>query len=167
MVRLTGHFIIISAFLLLSSCYTANKKEERRILAAREFSNQAIKNKDTAALASVWTTDYHVVTSRNSELPGRIANRDRFAKEFSARPDVIYIRTPENIQVFEAWGMASETGHWTGRWTESENGLEEQVALKGTYFAKWHRIDGKWMIRAEIFVPLHCRGERFCSRSPI
>ncbi len=138
-------------------------EETDKIRAAREFSNQAIEHKDTAALASIWTIDYHLISSRNREGSGRAANRDSFFKEFSDKPDVIYVRTPGRISVFEQWNMASETGTWVGHWTEKG----AQIELNGNYFAKWHKVNGAWLIRAEVFVPLMCKGGDFCDRSPI
>ena len=141
---------------------TTPDAEEALIRSARQLSNEAIAKKDTAVLASVWASDYHVVTSRNFEASGRIANRDWFASQYTSKPDVIYVRTPEAIQVFSKWNMASENGTWVGRWTD--NG--ESCELSGSYFAKWHKINGRWLIRAEIFVPLRCSG-KFCGQSPI
>jgi hypothetical protein len=69
------------------------------------------------------------------------------------------VRTPERIEVFDAWGMASEAGTWEGRWTEPDG----VVTIVGTYFAKWHRSeDGRWRIRAEVFVPTRCSGSAYC-----
>ena len=139
-----------------------NSPDELAIRATRDESNRAIANHDTAAIAKSWTVDYHIVSSRNNETSGRKANSDRLAAEFASKPDVIYIRTPDSIKVFEDWSMASETGTWVGRWTEEG----ESAELSGTYFAKWHKVEGQWFIRAEIFVPLKCKG-KFCSKSPI
>lgn len=130
---------------------------------AREISNGAIQKHDTATLASIWTWDYHVVTSRNFEVSGRRANRDRFASEFSSKSELIYVRTPADIKVFNPWNMAAETGTWTGHWKENE----ESIDLKGSYFAKWHKVNGRWLIRAEIFVPAKCSGGKYCDESPI
>ena len=164
MKRILIVIILISS--TIASCNrqskTTNDPEETLIRSARRLSNEAIAKKDTAVLASVWTLDYHLVTSRNFERSGRIANRDWFANEYNSKPDVIYVRTPETIQVFSSWNMASESGTWEGHWTE--NG--EPCELSGSYFAKWHKINGRWMIRAEVFVPLSCSG-KFCAQSPI
>lgn len=158
--------IILMTASVIVSCdhqrVTAPDAEETLIRSARQLSNEAIAKKDSAVLASMWTTDYHVVTSRNFERSGRIANRDWFASEYTGKPDVIYVRTPETIQVFSKWNMASESGTWVGRWTD--NG--EPCELSGSYFAKWHKINEQWLIRAEVFVPLRCSG-KFCDQPPI
>ena len=138
-------------------------EDEIQIRTARDVSNLAIEKHDTVSLASTLTSDYHVVTSRNAEVSGRHAMLDRFAGEFASKSDIIYIRTPEKISVFDQWSMASETGNWVGRWTE--NG--EHIELSGTYFAKWHKVNGHWKIRAEVFVPLSCAGGKICDQSPI
>ncbi|NOT76383.1 MAG: nuclear transport factor 2 family protein [Cyclobacteriaceae bacterium] len=137
--------------------------DEDLIRTERTRSNDAIQKKDTATLASIWTTDYHCITSRNFQASGRNENRDRFASEFIAKPDVIYIRTPEKIEIFPTWKMAAENGTWVGRWTEKGAKIE----ISGTYYAKWHKLNGQWMIRAEIFTPLKCTGGEFCDQPPI
>lgn len=134
---------------------------ERTIREVRTLSNQAIAAKDTAVLAMCWTADIHVISSRNSELSGKKNNQEAFSKEFGAGK--IFIRTPTQIQVFEDWNMAGEQGNWEGRWRDGENSIE----VSGSYFAKWHRIEGKWLIRSETFVPLRCTGSPFCDKSPI
>lgn len=170
-IRFTLLFFVV---LIVLSCNTSPqekkevieepiKTEDDPIRIAREFSNQGIERKDTAALASVWTSDYHVITSRNYELLGRTASRDWFFKEFSIRPDVIYIRTPVSVNVFEKWNMASETGTWVGRWTEKGVPIE----VSGSYVAKWHKVNGTWLIRAEVFVPLKCSGGDYCDEAPV
>ena len=138
-------------------------QDEVSIKAARMRSNDAIKTRDLITLTSIWTPDYHVITSRNFEASGRELNRIRFENEFETRSDVIYIRTPEKIEVFTQWNMAAETGTWVGRWTDKGSAIE----VKGSYYAKWHKIDGEWMIRAEIFTPVSCDGGAFCEEAPL
>ena len=150
--------LFVTVILTISSCGFLEGTEESQIRERRQISNDAIAAKDTAAMARIWTPDYHIVTSRNAEASGRRANAIRFAEEFAAKPDVIYVRAPEKIKVFIKWNMASELGNWVGHWTE--NG--KLVELKGTYLAKWHKVNGEWMIRAEIFVPVSCIGGAIC-----
>ena len=163
----------LTMFILMvvgSSCQHHQGPDETEIREVRELSNQAIAKHDTAALARAWTDDYHVVTSRNAAVSGRMANMISYGSNFSERPDVIYTRTPDRIQVFSQWNMASESGTWIGRWTEpgkTPENRDEKVELSGSYFAKWHRVNGKWLIRAEIFVPLACSGRTYCNRIPI
>ena len=138
-------------------------EDEIQIRTARDVSNLAIEKHDTMSLASTLTSDYHVVTSRNAEVSSRHAMLERFAGDFASKPDINYVRTAEKINVFSQWSMASETGNWVGRWTE--NG--EHIEVTGSYFAKWHKVDGAWKIRTEVFVPLSCSGGALCDKSPI
>lgn len=136
--------------------------EAMSIRDVRMKSNQAIADHDTLTVANAWTEDFLVISSTNSLAVGKEENRKLFVSIFSARPDVIYIRTPKKIDVMEEWGMASEEGTWEGRWTEGAYKIE----IEGTYYAKWHKIDGEWLIRAEVFTPTHCEGGSYCNNQP-
>ena len=61
--------------------------------------------------------------------------------------------TPSAVDVFPAWGVASERGEWTGRWTEPDG----VVQVRGTYLAQWRQVHGTWLIQAEVFVPTLAR----------
>ena len=154
--------LFLLACLLIGACSTSglNDSDEKEIRMVRSESNRAIAAHDTTSLAKTMTVDYHVVTSRNAESSGRLAMLQRFASD---APDVIYVRTTEAVSIYPEWKMASENGTWIGRWTKDG----EKIELGGTYFAKWHKVDGKWRIRAEVFVPLRCSGTSFCEKAPI
>ena len=155
----------ILAYLLFATCKPAlqpRNDDEKMILQARSISNQAIADHDTVALAKIWCDDYHVISSRNFEVAGREKNRHHFAMEFSTKKEVVYVRTPRKIEVNTFWNMAAEQGDWNGQWQEPD-GL---VKLSGTYYAKWHKENGEWKIRAEIFTPLTCSGSVFCKQQP-
>ena len=138
------------------------QSDEQLIRTARTRSNAAIAAHDTTGMMAEWTPDYHIVSSRNSEVAGASRNAYWFAQEFDKKKDVVYVRTPEKIEVNPKWNMASETGTWEGRWQEPDG----KVRIGGTYYAKWHKVDGKWKIRAEIFTPLFCEGSAFCDKKP-
>jgi hypothetical protein len=84
------------------------------------------------------------------------------AAQFKNRPDTVYVRTPAAIEVYPAWAVASERGEWTGKWTEPDGKLE----IGGTYQAQWRKINGQWLIQAELFVPTHCKGAKYCTQRP-
>jgi hypothetical protein len=84
------------------------------------------------------------------------------AEQFKNHPDTIYVRTPRTVEVYAPWGVASERGDWTGGWTEPDGKLE----IGGTYQAQWRKIDGEWLIQAELFVPTHCHGSKYCNQRP-
>jgi ketosteroid isomerase-like protein len=132
------------------------------VRAARAASNAAIAARDTIALASLVTPSYHSVSSRNAHSNGRAGEGERWRQQFSAHPDVSYVRTPVTIRLFVPWQMAEETGAWVGRWSEADG----RVEIRGGYVAKWRRIDGRWLLEAEVFTPTSCRGSAYCTASP-
>ncbi len=141
---------------------TANP-DETSIREFRERSNQAFAEHDTTTIALTLTPDYHIITSRNAEN-ARTEMLIRLSNDMSAKPDLVYRRTPDIIRVYPEWKMASETGTWKGNWTEP-NG--DKIELTGTYYAKWHKLSDGWKIRAEIFTPLTCSGGAYCDTSPL
>ena len=70
--------------------------------------------------------------------------------------------SPITIEVYAPWNVASERGEWTGKWTEPDGALE----IGGTYQAQWRKIDGRWLIQGELFVPTHCKGSEYCNQRP-
>ena len=136
--------------------------DERLIREARARSNGAIAAHDPAAMARLWMDDVHVVRSTGAQVAGRERNLERMAQQFATRPDTIYVRQPSAIDVYMPWAMASERGEWTARWTEPDG----KVDMAGTYMAQWRRVDGMWLIQAEIYVPTRCSGSKYCSQRP-
>jgi hypothetical protein len=102
------------------------------------------------------------VSSTSAQAAGKDANRRRMAAQFKNRPDTSYVRTPVSVEIYEPWNVASERGAWSGRWTEPDGPLE----IGGTYQAQWRRVDGRWKIQAELFVPTRCVGGEYCAQRP-
>jgi ketosteroid isomerase-like protein len=136
--------------------------EAEAIREARGRSNRAIVERDLGSIEGSFTENGLVVTSRSAVSSGRAAQREGFATEFRTKPDVSYVREPAEIEVFAPWEMAAERGTWRGRWTAPDG----VVSIGGTYFAKWRKVDGRWLIEAEVFVPGYCQGGRYCEEEP-
>ena len=136
--------------------------DEQAIRDLRARSNAAIAAHDLAGIARPWLNDVHVVSSTSAQTAGSQANQQRMARQFETRPDTIYVRTPATIDIYAPWNVASERGTWVGRWTEPDGKLE----IGGTYLAQWRRVEGRWMIQAELYVPTHCRGANYCKQRP-
>ena len=135
---------------------------EQVIRARRESSNQAIAKHDTAGIGAILAADVIIVTSYSQKQVGRAASVTSFASQFGTRPDVVYRRTPEAISVFAPWGMASESGHWAGSWTDTDG----KISIGGSYFAKWRLIGGAWLVESETYVPERCGGGKYCTKIP-
>ena len=73
--------------------------DEQLIREARARSNQAIAAHDLAAIARVWMEDVYVVSSTSAQTAGREPNQQRLARQFTNRPDTIYVRRPTVIDV--------------------------------------------------------------------
>lgn len=158
--------LLIFGGLILScskSVPTAMSPDEKAIREARAFFNKAIAEHDTALIDETWLDNFTVISSRDHTAEGKPANRQLFVNDFASKPDVIYIRTPKEISIMPQWGMASETGTWEGRWTEGSNKIE----IGGTYYAKWHKTEGKWLLRIEVYTPTHCEGGPYCDNRPV
>ena len=128
----------------------------------REGSNAAIARHDTSEIAAILAPNVTVVASTSVTTTGRDAYIARFAEQFSSRPDVLYRRTPSEVMVFAPWRMASESGMWTGSWTEPDG----KVTIGGRYFAKWREVGGRWLVESETYVPERCSGSTYCIRAP-
>ena len=155
---LAGAILITSAGAKGSQMST----DETSIRAARARSNSAIAQHDVAGIAAHWMADVHIDTSTSAQGTGREVNGQRMAEQFKRRPDTAYVRTPVAVDVMAPWTVASERGEWTGRWTEPDGVVE----IGGTYLAQWRKLDGVWLIQAELFVPTHCRGSAYCVKRP-
>ena len=107
-------------------------------------------------------TDVTVVISTGATTSGREANRASFAAQFASRPDVVYVRTPAEIEVMKSWDVASERGTWTGQWTQADG----VTKIGGNYLAQWRKVDGAWLLQGELFVPTHCTGSSWCAKHP-
>jgi ketosteroid isomerase-like protein len=129
---------------------------------SRSASNAAIAKHDTAGIARFWMDDIHITTSTSAHATGRVPNEERMAQQFQRRPDTIYVRTPSTIDVFAEWAVASERGEWIGRWTEPDG----KVEITGTYLAQWRKVDGRWLIQSELYVPTRCKGSSYCAKRP-
>lgn len=129
---------------------------------SRAASNATIAKHDTGGIARFWMPDIHITTSTSAHATGIAPNEERMAQQFQRRPDTIYVRTPSTIDVLAEWAVASERGEWIGRWTEPD-GL---VEISGTYLAQWRKIDGRWLIQSELYVPTRCRGGTYCRQRP-
>jgi len=135
---------------------------ERAVREARAASNAAIARRDTAALAAMVSASYHSVSSRDVHTQGRDGVLRTWVAQFAAHGDVSYVRTPATVRIYAPWEMAEERGEWVGRWTEADG----RVEVRGSYTAKWRRTGGRWLLEAEVFTPLTCRGSAYCTRSP-
>jgi uncharacterized protein (TIGR02246 family) len=147
---------------LLAAGASAQSSDEEAIRGARAGSNAAIARHDAGEVAETFLDDVTVVTSTGSRETGKGENRAAFESIFRARPDVLYRREPEEVAVLAEWAVASERGRWKGTWTDADGAVE----IGGTYLAQWRKVNGRWLIQSELFVPVACRGGQYCRQHP-
>lgn len=151
-------FILIIHFVMEFFIAAAQVSDDELIRQQRQRSNEAIAKHDTASISSFWLENIHVVTSRSTSQSGRQANQLAFQQEFQNKEQVQYVRTPGTIETFLKWNMAAEYGQWTGSWLTGKS----PVRIGGSYYAKWHKVNGAWKIRSEIYTPSWCEGSAYC-----
>ena len=142
----------VLAILIAGAPVFGQTTPEERIRSLREQFNAAIARHDAEAVASFLDARYHItVGSGDLNWGGRA---EEWAEVFTSTDDVIYVRTPESVDVSSSGDRAAEIGSWVGSWTTP--GGPQQVG--GRYAAHWQRMDGGWKIRSELFVTLSCEG---------
>ena len=137
--------------------------DEISIRYARDLSNKAIAEKDTVAIDDVWMENIVVISSADTQINGREELKQIFLDQFKSQPDVIYVRSPLKIDVMERWKMAAEYGSWEGSWSNEGKKIE----IGGSYYAKWHKIKDRWLLRTEVFTTKYCSGGPYCETNPL
>ncbi|MDH3733165.1 MAG: DUF4440 domain-containing protein [Gemmatimonadota bacterium] len=133
------------------------------VLAAREASNAAIRAHDLDAITSFWTDDILMTAGSGTGEIGIEFWTRAIDEQIRSYPDVVYVRTPEAVEISAVAPLASERGRWIGTWTAEAGPVESG----GTYQAMWRKEGGEWRIRSQLFVTLTCEGSGcVASRTP-
>lgn len=135
------------------------ESEVETIREARLAQNQAIREQNLDAIAEVLEPDVHVTSGIGIHIVGRDAYRRAYEDDFEVLEDVIYTRTPDEIEISAvdtglAERIAAESGTWTGSFVTPRGPAQ----MRGVYSAMWRKRSGQWRINSEIFVSLACSG---------
>ena len=132
------------------------------VRAQRVAFNEAIAKKDIDVVAATMHENIILVTGTASEVfTGRAVQRSLWQKDFESSGRAVYVRTTDCVRVSAVFPVALETGRWRGvREGQAEKSGAESFA-SGVYAAKWRRVDGTWLLEAEIFATEACGGD-FC-----
>jgi len=128
------------------------QSSEERILTIREASNAALKALDEEANFQFLTDDVLITTGNGTLLSGKDELRAYIESTVDARP-MFWVRTPADIIVNEARGLAWETGVWHAYSADNQN--EETPIFYGNYAAQWVHQSGEWKIQSQLFVTLN------------
>jgi len=124
----------------------------RAIEAQRQSFNRAIEAGDLDTIAAVLAEDVVLITGTDSDVySGRQAQVDLWRGDFVSDERLVYVRTPECIQLSERFPIALERGRWRG---ERENG--PPGAVQGAYSAKWRHDGEAWRIEVEVYMTQAC-----------
>jgi ketosteroid isomerase-like protein len=137
----------------------AAESEIETIREARLAQNQAIREQDLDAIAEVLEPDVHVTSGIGIHIVGRDAYRRAYQDDFEVLENVVYTRTPDEIELSTvetglAERIAAEAGTWTGSFVTPRGPAQ----MRGVYTAMWRKRSGRWRINSEIFVSLACSG---------
>lgn len=119
---------------------------------ARALSNAAFRRGDVEGVLETIDPDY-VGTAGNG---GHIRSRDELGalltRVFEETPGRYFVRTADEVEMAASGDRAVESGRWT---TLDPDGSGAVVPTGGgSYTAHWRRVDGRWLIHAEVFVTL-------------
>ena len=137
--------------------------QEQMIYDLRSENNKALATKDASKVASIYTQDFFVLSSTNGLFVGKDQLENIYQSLFESRDSLLFVRTPLQIKANIHWKMASEYGVWTGTWMV--DGVP--IKVEGDYYAKWHKKEGLWLLRSEIYTQLACSGDVVCNNLPI
>lgn len=124
-------------------------READAIRAQRQLFNAAIAAHDARRISACWLPDIQVSTSSGRPLIGRDAVQQAFEQFFADPAFVTFERTPDQVTISSDGRTAAETGHWVGSWRGNPPSM-----MRGAYMASWQKDGGRWLIQAELYVPL-------------
>ena len=139
-----------------SSVSAQDVSDEEQIRIERARYNDAIEDHDVPGIVSFLDGEYQITTSLGQLSQGRDNDADSWEQLFASREDVLYVRTPEAIEVSKDYPLAAEVGTWVGTWST----VDGPVRTGGRFAAMWRKADGMWKVRSELFVALYCDGVR-------
>ena len=153
MKNFTKTFVIV-ALLIAVTGNAQEYSDDEQIRHARSQYNAAIARHDVAAIVSFLDDEYQITTSLGQLSQGRDGESASWSDIIADREDLLYVRTPESIEVSSDYPLAAETGTWLGTWSTADG----PVRTGGRYAAMWRLVDGDWKVRSELFVALFCEG---------
>lgn len=121
---------------------------ETAIRALRMASNEALKSYDHEKVLSFLTDDVLTTTGAGTLLNGKEALRQYIAQGGDSK--MYWVRTPSEISVNDAEGLAWETGSWKGY----DPARGPDPVFGGRYAAQWTFQSGGWKIKSQLFVSL-------------
>lgn len=136
---------------------TSIAADEAAIRSARMTQTQALAKDDLDTVVKYWSPDITIRRALGHPIDGAANARKVLEPAANAAPvdpatRIIYQREAVSVEVSPNWPLAYEEGRWSGHIGNVGN----KPVIGGRYSAQWVKRDGKWGIRAEVFVALTC-----------
>jgi len=124
-------------------------KEQAAIRALRQAHNRALAAHDVTGVIELAVEDFVMILGGGQLIQGKAAYRDFVAAAFADPHPMLFVRTPDRIDVGmpEGYPVAAETGRWVG--TASDDGT---LRIAGRYLVHWTKARGEWRIASETYV---------------
>lgn len=159
--------VVFTALKPVATFSQATKKTSQRSMDADEAAIRAVRGRLNEAFAKRRITDMSELIVENFSMTGpkaRVVGRDKYIQGtlqlLEIRPDVTEVYEPQDIRINTRWWYAAESGEWRETWLEKGVFTE----LRGSYQALWRRVDGRWLLDAQVFIPLSCKGSSYCDQ---
>lgn len=146
--------VAFATFLFALIADAQSDSEAERVRNARAEYNDAIERHNVPAIVSFYDSEYQITTSLGDLSMDVDAEAEGWRQLIASRKDLLYVRSPESIEISRDYPLAAESGTWVGTWSTSEGA----VRTGGHYSAMWRQVDGEWKVRSELFVALYCDG---------
>ena len=146
--------VAVAVLSIASSAVAQSDSDTEQIRNARAEYNDAIARHDVPGIISFFDAEYQITTSLgqlSQDVEGEAVD---WRELIASRKDLLYVRSPESIEISKDYPLAAEIGTWVGTWSTSQG----PVRTGGRYTAMWRQVDGMWKVRSELFVALYCDG---------
>lgn len=145
---------LIAMALLCAVESAAGQTPADDIRSVRSQSNAAIARHDAEGVVASLDAEYQITVGSGKLFHGKAGEIEGWREEFAESADLVYVRTPETVEVSSSGKRAAEIGVWLGTWTDADGAHR----AAGRYAAHWSKASGSWKIRSELFVTLSCDG---------
>ncbi|UCH84396.1 MAG: nuclear transport factor 2 family protein [Candidatus Latescibacterota bacterium] len=133
--------IALAAGVLFSGTAVEADRESDDVRAVIEKVNkkyeEAYRNKDAAAIASIYSEDAQVFAPLRPMCEGRSEIQEAMEEQFGMGVERVKLRI---LEVYASGGMAYEIGQWTA------TGPKGIVVARGHYMTIWKKEQGQWRV---------------------